>query len=233
MGVVTARLLFLSVLAVASVGCGDPPEGGPQSSPTEPPRVTQVELVCHADGRTELLTPEVDAAPDGVHVAVDNRAGEPVELVGLGTDFSEGRSTLVVTSAVPGRVGVACSPHSTHGSNEEPERVSLIIRDPDDVYRDPELECPEDLAMSSIHDHFGVGPGEQGDPVDLARDDIEGLRDSDVVERGGYPDAENATVRITRSGNTIATLGYSAAERGGWLWDGANICSGVGLREET
>ena len=100
------------VLAIALVilaGCGPEPSGtGLPEGEGRPVAAPFVEILCTEDGATRLWTPVVEVQPDGVHVEVENRAGEPTSFFGLGNlDVGEGRHEAVL-SEPPGEMRVAC-----------------------------------------------------------------------------------------------------------------------------
>jgi hypothetical protein len=221
------HIRLAAFLVVVGVGCGWPISSTDADRRSdELPEVA--ELVCASDGSTKLLTPEVAAQPDGVHVIVHNRAGEPVSLNGLGLDFDEGVSEHV-SHVSPGRLGIACWPYSQH-RGKEPEPVPLRVRDPHQYWVTPELECESGLVGSSISDFAAGSPGEEGQPVDLARQHLEGLEATDVVEAAAYPESPNPVVRVVRGRDTVATVSFIPGKGGGWLLAGSEICSETGIR---
>ncbi|MBA3737366.1 MAG: hypothetical protein H0W97_02245 [Actinobacteria bacterium] len=68
----------------------------------------------------------------------------------------------------------------------------------------------------------------EGDPVELSRTSIAGagfpVRDDDVLERAGYPEAEGVLVRVVRSGRVVAIGRWQQDGRGGWIDRGAEYC---------
>ena len=71
-----------SLATVMLVACAD------QASPTRDGSTApaRAEIVCRADGSTELSTSSVRARPDGVHFLVRNQLDEPASVNGLGVD---------------------------------------------------------------------------------------------------------------------------------------------------
>jgi hypothetical protein len=115
-----AGLISMTILLGA---CGSPEAQpiSPAGHPTEMARV--IEVICDPDGMTILLTKDVAVSRDGVHVRVDNKAGEPISLNGAGLDFSEGMDEQVAL-VPPGELKIACWPHSDH-EGPEPETVAV------------------------------------------------------------------------------------------------------------
>jgi hypothetical protein len=68
---VRTGVLLLTVLA----GCADTPAPGPR---TEAPAPTVARVQCGEDGSIDVLTPTVQAQPDGVHIEVEVPAGSNV-----------------------------------------------------------------------------------------------------------------------------------------------------------
>lgn len=71
--------------------------------------------------------------------------------------------------------------------------------------------------------------GKAGDPVDLAKAVIAGLRAGDLVERGD-PTELGSAVRIVRAGETIGNLTYVSDAKGRWLLVGGTLCGGLGVK---
>jgi hypothetical protein len=198
-------------------------EGRPVAAPF-------VEIVCTQDGGTRLWTPVVEVQPDGVHVDVENRAGEPTSFFGLSVDVDEGRHKAVV-SEPPGKMRVACYPYSQHENDAKPVRYDLELVDPKGHWVFTELECePDSMVQSTISDYAPLGEGLSKDPVQLVHDGVKGLETDDLVELAGYPEAEIPTVRVVRDGRVIATFGFIQADDGGLAIETSELCASEGLR---
>lgn len=186
---------------------------------------TSVELTCRADGSIGLSEEQVQARPDGVHLRVVNEYDEPVSIGGF--DADPGSSTWTV-GAAPGPFTVSCWPFSDHGSDDEPEGITVEVLDPSGMYVDGEVRCAK--AMSMIAD-FAEAPTDDGPPpLDIARRTIEGLDDDDVLAVAGYPEEENASVIVVRDGEVIASFGFVRFEDRPWSIAGGTVCEGSGLR---
>jgi hypothetical protein len=207
---------------------GNPPsevrEGRPVAAPF-------VEIVCTEDGGTRLWTPVVKVQPDGVHVEVDNRAGEPTSFFGLSVDVDKGRHKAVI-SEPPGKMRVACYPYSQHESDAEPVKYDLELVDPEGHWISTELECePGSMGQSTISDFaYPLGQGMSKDPLELVHEGVKGLETDDVVELAGYPEAEIPTVRVVRDERVIATFGFIQADDGGLAIETSDLCASEGLR---
>lgn len=213
---------------VLAVACGSPEEGRPLGSDEVPPPPNMLEVVCRADGSTQLLNDEVAAQPDGVHVRVDNRAGEPVSV--SVADFDAGISEQTLDLA-PGTAEVGCYPFSMHEGPPPPEeRVEIL--DPAGHWVDGEVRCGGQGVMveSATLDYVAGARGEQGDPVDLAEQRVRGLEPNDEVLAVGYPEAPSREVGIVRGGDVAAVLHYEPAEDGGWLLGSYEACASAGLK---
>ncbi len=188
-----------------------------------------LDIVCHADGSTELQNEEVQASRDGVHIRVDNRAGESVSINGAGLDFAEGVTEQVARS-VPGELKVACWPGSMH-TGPEPDRLAIQIHDPEGYWIPSVLECPKDDPVASATlDYVSDSVGAKGDPVEIAREKVKGIEADDAILTVGYPEAEFRQVGVERDGVTIALLSYSPAKEGSWLLAGYSACDSARIR---
>jgi hypothetical protein len=186
-------------------------------------------VICYEDGTTEVTTDEVQASADGVHIRVDNRAGEFVSLNGTGLDFSKGINEQT-SNAPPGKVEIACWPGSKHRGPEPPTTPVRII-DPDDLWTESKLECPPgDMMGEAILDYGSAAEGEQGEPEEIAREQIEGLKDEDEIVTLGYPESQFRSVGIVRDGKTIAAVSFSPTEDGGWQIGGYSNCDSAHIR---
>jgi hypothetical protein len=92
------------------------------------------------------------------------------------------------------------------------------------------LDCGEGGGLASLTniDYVADAKGATGDPVDLARDHFEGLRETDEVRLVRWTEAQ-ATVAVIRQGAVIATAHYTNDGRGGWLLETVSRCEGSGL----
>ncbi len=229
------RLRFSVVAIVLAVACADAPPPG--TSAEEPVAGTDVaRIVCEADGTTTLVTPQVVAQADGVHLEVLSHLDEPASLDGLGMDVDSGPSEWVL-GIEPGTLGVACWPFTDHGTGDEPPTQELPILDPGSMYVSPELGCaPDDEAWSLIYDFVapadvtGPTPGEppgSGAPTDVAEEALIGLQPGDTVEAAGYPQRPGS-VRVVREDRTIANVGLEFRDRH-WVISGGSGCSADGV----
>jgi hypothetical protein len=223
---VSGLLVALPLLLGA---CGSPGSGtASQSSPT--PEVPQtLEVICYEDGSTEVVNDEVRASADGVHIRVDNRAGEFVSLNGTGLDFGEGTKEQAARTP-PGRIEVACWPGSKHRGPEPPTTPVRIV-DPDGVWTESKLECPPgDMMGDAILDYGSASEGEQGEPEELARENLRGLNENDEIVTLGYPEAQFRSVGVVREGKTVAVVSFSPTEDGGWQIGGYSNCDSSRIR---
>ena len=225
------RLCLIALISTMFlVGCGDAEttSSGPASS-ASPEIPDRLDVVCHEDGSTELLNHSVRALADGVHIRVDNRAGESVSLIGVALDFSEG-ITEQEAHTPPGETRVACWPYSKH-TDPEPERQLIVTHDPDGYWTAGELECPRDKFIADhILDYVSDGSGTHGEPEDLARTMMDGIDEDDTISTVGYPEAEPREVAVERDGETIALLSFDSAQKGGWFLGGYSTCDSSGIK---
>lgn len=221
--------LALAITLLALAGCGaessslEPREGRPVAAPF-------VEIVCTEDGDTRLWTPVVEVQPDGVHLDIENRAGEPTSFFGLSLDVEEGRHEEVVNEP-PGKMRVACYPYSQHESHAKPVRYDLELVDPEGHWVSTETQCkPGSMEQSTISDFVDLGDGLSKDPVELVQDEVKGLEPDDVVEVAGYPKADVPTVRVLRDRKVIGVFGFLKADDGGLTIETSDVCASEGLR---
>ena len=222
--------LVLAIALLVLAGCGaESPR--PETREGRPVAAPFVEIVCTEDGDTRLWTPVVEVQADGVHLDVDNRAGEPTSFFGLGLDVDEGRHEEVVNEP-PGRMRVACYPYSEHESDTKPVRYDLELVDPQGHWVSTELECePGSMVQSTISDFaYPLGDGMGKEPVELVEENVKGLEPDDVVEVGGYPEAELPTVRVVREDKVIGAFGFLKADDGGLTIESSELCDSAGLR---
>lgn len=220
-------------IALSVAACADSPEEpSADTAPEGPTRDAAPadigRVVCDAEG-TRVETPTVRARPDGVHLVVVNRLGFDSGFsmafsdgAGIGENAPQGESAHVVT-APPGPVEIGCylDPQAIGETQSQPFEVV----DPDAVYRSTELDCDSRATMNV--DYAPDAPGQQGDPVDVAREWLEkgyGLTGDDVVESGGYPEAKPPIARLLRDGRVLATLELLRAANDGWLVSTATTC---------
>jgi hypothetical protein len=222
--------LGLAITLLVLAGCGAEPSS-PEPREGQPVAAPFVEIVCTEEGETRLWTPVVEVQPDGVHLDIENRAGEPTSFFGLGLDVDEGRHEEVVTLP-PGKMRVACYPYSQHESDRKPVKYDLELVDPEGHWISTDTECePGSMGQSTISDFaYPLGDGLSKDPVELVKDGVKGLDPEDVVEVAGYPEAEVPTVRVVRAGRVIATFGFIQADDGGLAIETSDLCASEGLR---
>jgi len=217
-----ATVLACSVLFVACAETAIGPEG--EGTPSV------AEVVCEADGSTTVLTPEVLAQPDGVHVHVLSKLDEPASVGSVGFDVDPGERYWV-SHAAPGGVDAACYAYSDHDSGEEPPAAPVEILDPAGLYLDGELECGFFGEMWSQTADFGEAPVEAGVvPLDKARANIGGLEADDDVRYSGYPSSEDRRVVVVRHGDVVASFAFVTFDGAEWVAEGASGCDGTGIR---
>jgi hypothetical protein len=194
-------------------------EGQPVAAPF-------VDIVCTEDGGTRLWTPVVEVQADGVHVDVDNRAGDQVSIDGFPLDVVEGRHMAVVRTP-PGRMKVACNPFSQHGGDKKPVKYDLELVDPEDLWVSSELECETDAVVGTTP--YALEPIGDGDPAEAVAKMVKGLKPVDVVELAGYVEADVPDVRIVRDSKTVGSIGLVEIDAGLAI-EGVHLCASAGLR---
>lgn len=185
-------------------------------------------IVCGPDG-TRVLTPRVEARPDGVHFVIDNRfeagTGYSVEYPeggGGGESVPRGESRHV-EELPPGKNRIGCERPPVDGTGSD--YAALEVVDPDGVYKPVDLECEGGRSVSGMAQFAPGVKGERGDPVEIARRAFsKKIKDDDTVELAGYPKStEHRTVRVVRDGRVVANVVYNRDGKG-WLQDHYEAC---------
>jgi len=212
------------------------PKPTPASSPSALPtlaivgELVDVAKVTCGSGAPVLGSGRVRASADGITLAVSGGKG-----LYLGIEHAAGGEGQEITKDAqevtlripPGDVGISCA---TPGA-ELTLAVVLRIEDPDGWYRSTMVEPVSGSCMSGEGSFTAEARGPKGDPVELAKKALVGLRPGDVVERGGYP-ADTGLVRIVRDGRVIGLLRYQQDPDGGWLLPSTVMCSGLSVSLE-
>jgi hypothetical protein len=147
-----------ALLGLTRIGRSGPPAslGNPASSPS--PRSaesvgTTAEVECDGN-QTRLLTPTVQALPDGVHIIVDNASSEPVTFVvqGSANNAPQGRTEVLSPQGTawqnpPGEAILFCSRQSE-------EQATLEIVDPEGLWKPFQLSCLDAIGFKSPY-HLG------------------------------------------------------------------------------
>ena len=221
-------LLHLSLVAVLLIGCGvetvgdgqTPSPGKDRASLTDRAPIT-ARVVCDGEG-VRVLTPEVEAGADGVHLSVDNRLGESADLSvshpggGMGWSVPTGESKRVA-NVPPGRVKIACLSRSW-GRDEvfAMDVGEIAVLADESGYKSTKLDCPRAREIEPFTEE--ETEEQRGDPVEIFRRSNPGsLREGDVVEAAGNTRSRGErTVRVVRDGRVIATAHYLKFSAG-WL----------------
>lgn len=231
----------LQVSLVFLVGCSRN-AGGPEH-PKKEANPSTARIVCDKEG-TRVLTPRVEAQPDGVHLIIDNHlpgsGGYTVALPksegplhsGAGGNVPRGESRHVEPFS-PGKVRIGCNPPGYSGE-EKLDYASFEVLKGDSGYKSVELECSGGgWVQSGGPEYFEGVNGKEGDPVDMARRRFsDHIEKGDVVEGAGYPKVapsqivgDSSYVRVVRDGKVVAVVQYFR-EGGGWLEGEYSACEG-------
>jgi hypothetical protein len=228
---IAAALAVPLALLLPLRGSWEAPSGSPL-----PPDVAEV--VCEPAG-PRVLTPVIRPQQDGVHLLVRNTFDEAV-AVGLRAVSGGGRGDggppgefEIVFPVAPGNLIVTCSPgDADHGDPRW--QAPLEVVDPQDLFVPYALDCGGGQAMAQIIDYVPGAQGRRGDPVQIARDSIEGLSSTDVVDRAGYPSERQSTdeaiVRVVHEGSVVLTIHYRSDGQDGWLEDTRDSCADDEIR---
>ena len=215
------RVCLLLLLTIVG-GCAEPTVSDPAGD--EPaPSVARVQ--CDEEGTTTILTPTVQAQPDGVHIDVEVPAGSNIGFIVHDCCGFNAEDASFVVPIPPGPMPVAC----LVGAEQDPGDDSL--------YRD--IRVVDLLGAFVPGDHTcagatGVGSGDVGlpagpNPISAARALLTGLRPTDELVHVGYVErASGAAVAVRRGDEYIATLQLEPSD-GGWGWIGFENCPGSGI----
>lgn len=228
-----ALVIRLSLAAMLLFGCrgsfaGDEPL---PPIPNETPDVARV--VCDGGG-ARVMTPEVEAGSDGVHLAIENSLASNADLSvshsegGMGWSAPPGQSERVA-NVPPGKVRVACigrlwGKEKLFASKEGTIRVLAG----DSGYKSAKLDCPRGKPPGGLKPYTEEETqAREGDPVDLLRGELSGsLREGDIVEAVGNTRSRGErTVRVVRDGKVVANAHYIRISRG-WLGGLTENCAG-------
>jgi hypothetical protein len=234
--------LYLSLFLAVLAGCG--PQAGneelPSSSEEEETSGTQEDpaaarVVCDGGG-VHVLTPEVAARPDGVHLAIDNRLEGSADLSvshaegGMGWSVPSGESERVA-NVPPGKVEIDCFSRSWGRDKLFAMGTETIrVLAGDSGYRSPKLDCPRGKLAGSMGSRIGESEmgAREGSPTDLLRRELsDSLREGDVVEiAGNTRNRDEKTVRVVRDGEVVANAHYFRTSDG-WLGGLTENCAGL------
>jgi hypothetical protein len=214
-----------AIALVVLAGCAEE-TARPQLGEGRPVAAPFVEIVCTNDGGTRLWTPVVEVQPDGVHLDIENRAGEQASIDGFHLDVGQGRHKEVVRTP-PGRMKVACNPFSRHKSEAKPVKYDLRLVDPEGHWVSTELECESDSVVATTS-YAPLSIGDE-DPAEAVQEMVKGLKPDDVVELGGYLQADVPAVRIVRGSKVVGVIGLVETDDGLGI-EGTSSCDSAGLR---
>jgi hypothetical protein len=219
------RTALAEVLAV-------PVSLGPASAQNPVPDVARV--TC--EGATITVDTSVVAArPDGIHIDVTTIGETPVAFhvaEDAGPDSavsSQGRGTNeptgeLVLPSPPGRYVLSCTAPQEGGVGI----ASLDVVDPNGSFVPAEPECAGGEGYAMAPAYAPGARGDRGDPVDVARTRLTGLREGDTLERAGYPEGTQPIVRVVRDGVVVAKAELFDDGRGGWLLSSLEACGSGG-----
>jgi hypothetical protein len=196
---------------------------------------TALSVTCTRDG-IELLSTEVPAQPDGVHVVVDNSGGathllsdtkgpRPVpedrtSRFDLFDPHPDGY-TRTVANWPPGPVEIACE-----FPGLDQRSATVRVTDPNALWISDALACEETVPYNR---ETVIG---NADIVKAVRENVRGVLPTDDIVRAGYPQDPfpAAYMLVVRDGDPVAVLilPYHGSE-GGWHPFVGEICVGSGI----
>ena len=169
-------------------------------TPTPTPFVGAAVLTITCDGTAARLdATAVRAMPDGVHVDASATDGAPATVDVLAGDegvvaTTRGAAALVLA---PGPYHVAClDPAEGDGP-----AVSFVIGDPDGLWKSSDTTCADGSGTA------GSGDGPPASPAAAIAylRTLVPLRQYDILEPAGYPEAPSGWIRLVRDGQVVAS----------------------------
>jgi hypothetical protein len=227
-GVKSGAALLVSAAALLLSGCAAYTEGQKPASNRE--RVSDAAVVICGRDETRVLTPRVEARPDGVHFEVRNQLAADTGFSALGQeggaggDAPRGESSDHVGDVSPGRARAGCEEPPYDGIGEV-RYATFEVVDSEGLYKSVELECQGGMAVSGGAQYAPGARGEKGDLVKRVQSQFQDdIREDDVTELAGYPKLRDyRAVRIVRDGRVVATVHF-IDEQGGWLQERYEAC---------
>jgi hypothetical protein len=166
-----------------------------------------------------VLTPKVEAQPDGMHLQIDNRVGKyagysisvaratPLESYESGDYIRNGITNQVIEA--PGIAKIQCYPTENYDFTVRKYAYFEVVAG-ESGYKPTELECRPDAEITGTS-AADMGGYTGSHPVAQAREHFsERLKEGDLVEEAGYPQAQSPSVRVVRDGKVVATIHYDA-----------------------
>jgi hypothetical protein len=242
--ILLAALVAVFLLASCAQNSAAPQPKHEQQDNKQIPSTARI--VCDQEG-TRVLTPTVEAQPDGVHFVIDNRlkagtGGYTVALPqsegplysGAGGNAPRGMISKHIEPFSPGTVKISCNPPEFSGEEEELDYASFKVLKGESGYKSAELECSGGGWVQSGGGLYAGGvKGKKSDPVEMTRQRFsDQIEEGDVVEIAGYPEiahsqilGDSRYVRVIREGRVVAVVRYFR-EGGGWLEGEYSVCEG-------
>ena len=195
---------------------------------------TALSISCTQDG-IEVLSTDVPAQPDGVHIIVDNPGGArivhahlkgppPVGIHDKTRSLGVRQQGLAreIQQWPPGPVELSC-----HGHGVDERMLAVDVIDPQGLWVSDGLACEETVPYDRPSDRTAYADLER-----TVRENVSGLLPRDEIARAGYPqDAfPAATLLVVRDGEPIAAimLIYIDSEEF-WIPSTGEICRGSGI----
>jgi hypothetical protein len=218
----TTAFVLAAFAGAFAAGCGQGDEDGVRAGT---PAVAS--LACGSAG-TRVLTPLVQAQPDGLHLELTNETARAIHFTierdssgGVGGEAPPGTSEHVLPVG-PDEWAVTC--YVEGGDSAGTPTFELVDTG---IWVSTELtdcETPE----SSHGDPPRRVTDEKRELLEFARrglEDFLGLAPGYVIEPAGYPEQEGAIFRARRDDRTVATISFYQDDADGWFEGEATACS--------
>lgn len=195
-------------------------------------------LTCAADGTPTVLTPTVQAQPDGLHMVVEDPGVADEIWVQQPTrpnfTWSSGSNDLggeFVLLLPPGESFVQCRdferlPEPPQGNSWMTTAPHFTLVAPEESWVPTDLACSDPAAFAKSYS--SASSLATLSPPDAARAAVPGIRATDIVESAGYVESteEARTVRVVRDGRVIASMRQSDGDPGAFH---GYACPGTGI----
>jgi hypothetical protein len=179
-------------------------------------------LKVRCDGTTtEVLTPTIQAAKDGVHVLINNTATERLSVTTeTGGDGASPGETTLIFPINPGHSTIRCMKETEDDAMENGDWGGFEILAPEG-WISPTLECPGGGMYSGFADYVQGARGVEDPLIDSER---RFRLDGSVVEAGYKVSGQRTFINVSE-GQPKESLVYRSDGAGGWLQTESSGCS--------
>jgi hypothetical protein len=213
-------LALAALVGAFLAGCGQDDDG------RRPGAQADVLRVACGEFGTRVLTPVVQAQPDGLYLSVTNETDREAHMTverspgGSSGAAAPPGASVHVLAVGPGELLVTC-----YAGAEEPSGKSVELVDTGIWVSTDLTDC--EIAEATHGDPPRRVATDRSDLADLARATLRsfvGLEPGSVIEPADYPERVEAVYRARHDGRTIATMSFYPDGSGGWVEGEARSC---------